>query len=217
MSSGGGMRRVIFAVLASLCFACSAALAQTAQEHAVLFEENAASQGARFEGHTAWSVKPLPPGPGAAAEPAVEAVVTIPDRQMTVTWTLRRNTDRSLPASHIIEVAFKLPHNSGGDSLDDMPGMLMKAEETAKGTPLAGVAVKVTENYFIFGLSAGNADVNNNVELLENLDWIDIPIVRRNGHHFIVVVQKGASGIRAFDAAFAAWNDASSANAPQNK
>ena len=205
------MRHVALAALAAVYIACGAAAAQ-AQERAVLFEENITTQGARFDGHVTWSLKDVPPGPGeAATERAVEAAITIPDRQMTATWTLRRNTDKSLPASHTVDVIFDLPGNAAGGDFDRLAGILMKAEETAEGKPLAGLAVKVTTNYFLFGLSAGAADVHSNVELLETLDWIDMPITRNDGRRLVLSVNKGVSGIRAFDAAFAAWNDAAAA------
>ena len=205
------MRRVFFAVLASVSLACSIASAQTAQEHAVIFEENLTTQGARYEGTTTWGLKDVPSGPGEAAQQAVQAVVTVPDKQLTATWTLRRNTDRALPASHVIEIAFKVPPGSSGETLDDLPGMLMKPLEMSEGTALAGVGVKVTDNYFLFGLNAGSVDAKRNIELLKSLDWIDVPLVRRNGHRLILALQKGETGSHAFDTAFAAWNDSAKA------
>jgi len=56
-----------------------------------------------------WRTETISPGSGLAPELEVRADVTIPERNMTVTWTLRRNTDQALPASHTIEIMFNLP------------------------------------------------------------------------------------------------------------
>ena len=44
------------------------------------------------------------PASGFEPEPAVRADVEIPERRMTVTWSIRRNTDKALAASHTIEI-----------------------------------------------------------------------------------------------------------------
>jgi hypothetical protein len=207
------MRHAILAALAAACFVYDPAVAQTKapRERAVLFEQDNTPNGTRSDGVTAWSIKNISPSPGEAPEPIIEAVVTIPDRHMTATWSLRRNTDKSLPASHVIEVTLKQARKAPGGDFNQIPGILMKADETSKGTPLAGIAVKVTANFFMLGLSADTTNMRRNVELLQNLGWIDIPVVRNNGYRFILAVQKGASGSRAFDTAFAAWNNVPSA------
>jgi hypothetical protein len=83
-----------------------------------------------------------------------------------MTWSLRRNTDQSLPASHIIEVMFKLPADFSSGSVDKVPGILMKQTEQTKGVPLAGLAVKVTNGFFLIGLSAVENERDRNIQLL---------------------------------------------------
>jgi len=53
--------------------------------------------------------KTVSPGAGLAPEITVLADAEIPERRMTVAWSLRRNTDKALPASHTIEIKFNLP------------------------------------------------------------------------------------------------------------
>jgi hypothetical protein len=202
------MRNAILAVLAAVFCAGGAAWAQTKapSEHAVLYEEDKnAPQGVSFNGGATWSIDNASLGRGSATEPAVKAIITIPDRQMTVTWSLQRNKDNSLPASHVIEVMFKLPANAPGGDINQMPGILMKPDERTKGTPLAGIGVEVAANVFMFGLSAAEVDVTRNVALLKSMGWIDIPIIHSDGHRAILAVAKGQSGSAAFNAAFAAW------------
>ncbi len=77
---------------------------------------------------------------------------------MHMTWSLRRNTDKALPASHTIEIMFTLPADFDQGGIGNVPGVLMKASEQARGVPLAGLAVKVTDGYFLIGLSAVDID-----------------------------------------------------------
>jgi hypothetical protein len=138
------------------------------------------------------------PASGFEPEPAVRADVEIPERRMTVTWSLRRNTDKALAASHTIEITFNLPADFPGGGIANVPGILMKQAEQARGTPLSGLAVKVTNGFFLIGLSAVDTDVRHNVQLLKERSWFDIPIVYANGGRAILAMEKGAPGDHAF-------------------
>ena len=56
--------------------------------------------------------------------------------------------------------------------------------------PLAGLAVKVTNGYFLIGLSAVEADQQRNMQLLKERDWFDIPIVYTSGKRAILAMEK---------------------------
>jgi len=175
-------------------------------QRVVLYEEDPNDpQGKRYVGSAIWRTETVSPGPGLAPELAVRADVEIPERRITVTWSLRRNTDPALPASHTIEIMFNLPADFAGGGISNVPGVLMKQSEQARGTPLAGLAVKVTNGFFLIGLSAVDADQQRNVQLLKERDWFDIPIVYTNGGRAILAMEKGTPGERAFSEAFAAW------------
>ena len=124
---------------------------------------------------------------------------------MRMTWSLRRNTDKALPASHTIEIMFTLPADFSEGSVANVPGVLMKTAEQTRGTPLAGLAVKVTSGFFLIGLSSVETDLQRNIQLLKERSWFDIPVVYTNGKRAILALEKGAPGERAFDDAFRAW------------
>ncbi len=175
-------------------------------QRVVLYEEDPNDpQGRRFVGSAIWRTETVSPGPGLAPELAVRADVEIPERRMTMTWSLRRNTDKTLPASHTVEIMFNLPADFPGGGVANVPGILMKQSEQARGTPLAGLAVKVTNGFFLIGLSAVDADLQRNVQLLKERPWFDIPVVYANGGRAILAMEKGPPGDRAFAEAFAAW------------
>jgi hypothetical protein len=175
-------------------------------QRVVLYEEDPNDpQGKRSVGSAVWRTDTVSPGSGLAPELEVRADITVPDRHMTVTWTLRRNTDQALPASHTIEVMFNVPPDFPGGGIANVPGVLMKDSEQARGVPLAGLAVKVTNGFFLIGLSAVDADVQRNMQLLKDKPWFDLPIVYNNGGRAILALEKGPPGDRAFADAFAAW------------
>ena len=175
-------------------------------QRVVLYEEDPGNpQGKQYVGSATWRTETVSPGSGLAPELQIRANVTIPDRNMMVIWSLRRNADQALPASHTIEIMFNLPPDFAGGGVANIPGVLMKESEEARGVPLAGLAVKATNGLFLVGLSAVDADVQRNMQLLKDRPWFDIPIVYNNGGRAILALEKGPSGDRAFADAFAAW------------
>jgi hypothetical protein len=175
-------------------------------QRVVLYEEDSNNpQGKRYVGSVIWRTETVSPGPGLAPELAVRADVTIPERKISMTWSLRRNTDPALPASHTIEVQFTLPPDFAGGGIANVPGILMKQSEQTRGTPLSGLAVKVTNGFFLIGLSSTDSDVQHNMQLLKERPWFDIPIVYTNGGRAILAMEKGPPGDRAFADAFATW------------
>ena len=175
-------------------------------QRVVLYEEEPNDpQGKRYVGSAIWRTETVSPGPGRPPELAIRADVEIPERKLNMSFSIRRNTDQTLPASHTIEVMFNLPPDFASGGISNVPGVLMKQAEQTRGTPLAGLAVKVTNNFFLIGLSAVEADQARNIQLLKERAWFDIPIVYNNNRRAILAIEKGTPGERAFQEAFAAW------------
>jgi len=183
----------------------NAPAAAVAQKVVLYDEDPSDPKGKRYVGSALWRTETVSPGPGLAPELAIRADVEIPERHMRMTWSLRRNTDKALPASHTIEIMFTLPADFDQGGIGNVPGVLMKPDEQARGIPLAGLAVKVTNGYFLIGLSATDVDVQRNIQLLKERDWFDIPIVYTSGKRAILALEKGTPGVRAFEEAFRAW------------
>jgi hypothetical protein len=175
-------------------------------QRVVLYEEDPNDpQGKRLLGTVVWRTEMMAPAPGRPAELAVRADVQVPERKLAMTWSLRRNADASLPASHTIEIMFNLPPDSPSGGVQNVPGVLMKQAEQTRGVPLAGLAVKVTPGFFLIGLSALENDMTRNIQLLKERSWFDIPMVYANNRRAILAMEKGTPGERAFNEAFAAW------------
>jgi hypothetical protein len=188
----------------------------------VLYDEDPADpKGKQYVGSVVWRLEPIKASGTQKADVAVRADIEIPDRKFKMTMSFVRNTDTSLPASHTIELNFTVPTDFAGGGIANVPGVLMKSNEQARGTPLAGYAVKVTDSkvtdplkgatgistLFLVGLSNVDADRSRNIQLLKERSWFDMPMVYTNQRRAIIAIEKGAPGERAFNDAFAQWGD----------
>ncbi len=175
-------------------------------QRVVLYEEDPNDPaGKRAVGSAIWRTEAVTAGTGKTPELAVRADIEIPERKISMTWTLRRDTDPGRSTSHTIEIMFKLPPDFPSGGVFNVPGIWMKQAEQTQGTALAGLAVKVTAGYFLIGLSGAPADKERNIQLLKERPWFDIPIVYTNNRRAILAMEKGTPGERAFAQAFAAW------------
>ncbi|HEU5275490.1 MAG TPA: hypothetical protein VFU97_17640 [Xanthobacteraceae bacterium] len=175
-------------------------------QRVVLYEEDPDDPaGKRFVGSAVWRTESVAAAAGQPPETVVRADIDIPERKMTMKWSLGRNSDKAFPASHTVEVMFSLPQGFPHGGIQNVPGVLMKEAEQTRGVPLSGLAVKVTDGYFLIGLSAVDTEMQRNLVLLKERPWFDVPIVYTDGRRAILAVEKGAPGERAFRDAFAAW------------
>ncbi|MCK1395025.1 hypothetical protein [Bradyrhizobium sp. 1] len=196
-------------------------VAPVAQKVVLYDEDPADPKGKQYVGSVVWRLEPIKASGTQKADVAVRADIEIPDRKFKMTMSFVRNTDASLPASHTIELNFTVPTDFAGGGIANVPGVLMKSNEQARGTPLAGYAVKVTDSkvtdplkgptgistLFLVGLSNVDADRSRNIQLLKERSWFDMPMVYTNQRRAIIAIEKGAPGERAFNDAFAQWGD----------
>jgi hypothetical protein len=185
----------------------SESVAPVAQRVVLYDEDPSDPKGRQYVGSVIWRTEQIKASGNQKADIAVRADIDIPDRKFKMTMSFRRNTDSSLPASHTAELTFILPPDFSGGGVGNVPGILMKSNEQARGTPLAGLAVKVTDGFFLVGLSNVDADRTRNLQLLKERSWFDIPLVYANQRRAIIAIEKGAPGERAFNEAFAAWGE----------
>lgn len=177
-------------------------------QRVVLYDEDPNDpKGKQYVGSVIWRTESIKAAGSQTADLAVRADIEIPDRKFKMTMSFRRNTDTSLPASHTAELTFILPPDFAGGGVSNVPGILMKSNEQARGTPLAGLAVKVTDGFFLVGLSNVEADRARNLQLLKERSWFDVPLVYVNQRRAIIAIEKGPPGERAFNDAFAAWGE----------
>jgi hypothetical protein len=183
-------------------------------QRVVLYDEDPSDpKGKQYVGSVIWRTEPVKASGNQKPDVAVRADVDIPDRKFKMTMSFRRNTDSSLPASHTAELTFILPQDFSGGGVGNVPGILMKSNEQARGTPLSALAVKVTDGFFLVGLSNVDSERTRNLQLLKERSWFDVPLVYSNQRRAIIAIEKGAPGERAFNEAFSAWGEPTSPSA----
>jgi hypothetical protein len=173
-------------------------------QKAILYEEPLDGAGAggvaAINGAVTW--KFVPSGTNG---PEIQANIDVPDRNMKIRMSIRRNVDSTLPASHLIEIVVDTPADFPGKGIRSVPRIVMKPTEEARGQPLIGASAKVADGFFWIALSSIDADVTSNLGLLRERDWIDLPFVYETGQRAIVTFEKGTPGQRVFEKALAAW------------
>lgn len=176
-------------------------------EVAVFYEERFNdTPGAQHQGNVRWSVVEEAPADGQPPEPAVRAIVQIPDSGVTMTMTIRRNADATLPASHVIEMMFDVPENFPGGEIANVQRLAFKPTEQDRGRPLIGVAGKISDGFFWIALNDLQQAVQDNLSLMANEKWIDVPLAYETGQRALLSIEKGADGEAAFRDALAAWD-----------
>ncbi|WP_420391373.1 hypothetical protein [Acuticoccus sp.] len=176
-------------------------------QRAVLYEEASESgqQGSALPGTVEWAMVRQSVGGGEDEEPVVRANAAIGERAMNATLLIRENRDPGLPASHLIEIEFDVPDSFEGGGVKNVPGIIMKERESARGEALRGAAARVSSGLFWIALSEDEADRAHNLELLSSRDWIDIPILYESGRRAILTLRKGNDGLRSVNAAIEEW------------
>jgi hypothetical protein len=143
--------------------------------------------------------------------PTLIGRANIPARNMGVELLIRKNSDPTLPASHLMEINFTVSETFIGGSVAGLPGVLLKNEELVQGSPLIGASARVVGNSFLFALSASPEDSATNNALMTQRKWMDIAIIYATGKRAIITLEKDPAAVTMFDEVFAAWNATASA------
>lgn len=186
-----------------------------ASEKMFLYEERIGqSSPTAIQGSIAWSLR-REAGVDGKQEASVQGTLTVPERNLTAQITFKRNSDPSLPASHIVEMVFSLPPNFEGGSIDSVQRISMKRTEQDRGDALVAVPAKITDDFHMIALNDYPDARKANLDLLSTREWIDIPITYRNGRRALLTMQKGPTGIEAFNTAIREWNAAGDVSTSQ--
>lgn len=175
-------------------------------QKAIFYEERTSTaQGSAEPGSIVWSLVQESPGGDLPPEPAIRAEASIPGKDIQLRMTIRRNTDQTLPASHIIEMIFLTPQGFDGGGVDNILRVAMKSSEQDAGSPLIGIPAKIADGFFLVALNDTKADEDANLTLLRGQDWIDVPVVYKTGRRALLTMEKGIPGEKVFDEALKAW------------
>ena len=165
--------------------------------------DNGTTGAVPFSGTVDWSK-----GTDELGQPTLVGRATIPARNLSVQVLVRKNSDPSLPASHLMEINFTVSETFIGGSIAGLPGVLLKNEELVQGTPLVGASARVVGNSFLFALSAAAADAQANTNLLTSRKWMDLALIYASGKRAIITLEKDATAEALFREVFAEWGAA---------
>jgi hypothetical protein len=190
----------------------AAAAAVPVGQKAIFYEERTnADQGSAESGGIVWSLIQQSPGGDMPPEPAIRAEARIPGKDIQLRMTISRNMDKTLPASHIIELIFLTPDSFEGGGIENILRFAMKDSEQAAGSPLIGIPAKIADGFFLVALNDTKAEIETNLRLLARERWIDVPLVYKNGRRALITLEKGVPGDQVFNEAMKAWQTASAA------
>jgi hypothetical protein len=176
-------------------------------QRAIFYEERTnVAQGSAETGSIVWTTVNESPGGDLPPEPAIRAEAAIPGKDVQLRMTIRRNGDRTLPASHIIEMIFLTPEGFEGGGIENVLRVSMKGSEQETGSPLIGIPAKIADGYFLVALNDSKGEMDANLALLQQRAWIDVPIVYKSGRRALITMEKGIPGAKVFDDTLKAWS-----------
>lgn len=171
----------------------------------ILYEERLGDSPVAVQGKVAWKLASDTTNASGKEQPLVQATVEVPERKLKAVISFKRNSDPSLPASHIIEVVFDLPDDFAEGNVESVQRVAFKQTEQDRGNSLIAVPAKITDDFHMIALN-DDADARKvNTDLMKTRSWIDIPVVYRNNRRALLTFEKGATGTEAFDKALAEW------------
>ncbi|MEP7241734.1 MAG: hypothetical protein ABI697_12680 [Devosia sp.] len=162
--------------------------------------DNGTTGAVPFSGTIEWSK-----GADENGLPTIVGKANIPARNLSMQVLIRKNSDPSLPASHLMEINFTVSDSFIGGSIAGLPGVLLKNEELVQGAPLVGASARVVGNSFLFALSATPADSTANVTLLTSRKWMDLALIYASGKRAIITLEKDDKAQKLFKDVFASW------------
>jgi len=152
-----------------------------------------------FNGTVTWQVMDGDQGP------AILADLTIPVEGTAVALTFSKNTDPTLPASHIIEVALSALPGSRAGPPARIGDLVAKPSRAGAGTPLAASVVDVNKTVYWIALSRLSMDRNANLRLLAKSPYFALPVTYESGKKALVTFAKGPAGDAVFRKVMSAW------------
>jgi len=153
-----------------------------------------------FSGTVEWSE-----GVDELGLPTIKGTASIPARNLGVDITIRKNSDPGLPASHLVELDFKVSDTFVGGTIANLPGILLKDQELVPGSALVGASARVLGNSFLFALSAVPAETERNLDLVRKSRWMDLAVIYGTGRNAIITLEKDETAQALFDKVFATW------------
>ncbi|WP_413154344.1 hypothetical protein [Bartonella sp. cb54] len=143
---------------------------------------------------------------GELEESAIQGDITIPDEGLSLRLILRRNTDLSFPAAYIMDFIFTLSDKFSGQAISNVQALTFKASEQSIGQTLTRtVMAKIKDDFFLMALSANHPFLSRNLQIMQELDWIRLVLIDKNGRVNELTFTKGSIGKAIFNKVIGQW------------
>jgi hypothetical protein len=168
-------------------------------ERASLYERSATNAAAApLQGTAKWQI--VSEGSGANQQPVLHVDAKIPERDLSLAMSIRRESSEAM--SHLVELRFLRPDQSPCTQITRVSGLAMGTIERSRSEAVMGQTTTVTPGVFLFGLAPGKTEREENLRVMREFPWIEIPISYQNGTQATLAIEKGAAGERAMNQFF---------------
>jgi hypothetical protein len=156
-----------------------------------------------YVGTVVWRRDAANRGPNQQLSSAIRADIDIPEAGLKTSMTIEKNYDAALSASHTLTVRFDPAADSTVGSVRAINVPEMRRDDAPRGAALQGMQVDIAPNVFLVGLYS-SAETQN-VDMIRNLNWFDIPMNLTNGKIAKVTFEKGLGGSQIINDVFNEW------------
>ncbi|AQS41015.1 MAG: Hypothetical protein BHV28_02930 [Candidatus Tokpelaia hoelldobleri] len=138
---------------------------------------------------------------------AIRGEVQIPDRDMKLLITIRRNTDVSMPAAVLAELVFVVPDDFDGGAVDQIGQLMFKPAEQSRQQDLQGTVMphRLNENFFLVTINAPRPMMEYNLNIMRQLQWLKLYVQYSSGRYGEFSLAKGEGGDAIFKQVIDSW------------
>jgi hypothetical protein len=161
-------------------------------QRALLYERNAINSNvSELDGTAIWQILSED-----NLEPVLQVDVQIPERGLSLVMSMHREPGETATMSHLAEFRFQRPDQSPFAEIVQVGGIAMTTTNRSLSEVVLGQPTKVTPGVFLFGLAADKGRREENLRILSEGKWMDIPISYQDGSQALLSIEKGPVGER---------------------
>ncbi|MGA2045692.1 MAG: hypothetical protein ABSG83_20275, partial [Roseiarcus sp.] len=108
-------------------------------------------------------------------------------------------------ATHTIDLRATFADGAEIRGIQDLGLPQLRRADATSGEALSGVKVKISDGYFLIGLTRSDADAAHNLGLLATRAWFDFPMLLTDERIAKLTFEKGDTGDRVMAQALDAW------------
>ncbi|MBA5723680.1 hypothetical protein [Candidatus Liberibacter sp.] len=133
--------------------------------------------------------------------------ISVPENEFLMSLTLKRNPDIALSSTHLMEIVFSFPKGLQGRGIADLQQISMKKTEKEPRILLESNIFRISNDVYRISLKHLPDNPYRNLNILEEYQWIEIPITYQNGRKAVLTLDKGQIGTEIFKTVIQEWKN----------